>query len=292
MDLDKLKKAAWDKTMSFKIFKEQPDDKDLHEDPAEETREFNAFTEKMNVVMDGASPDDDTSLGSTKRFNLRDMLSELKKKSQDFLYDENDDADNAEQADSMDTDDDAFSTVSGEQAKKPEKQPISSQAEREKPVFMTPEANSEPIVEELKKCIDDIKAGIGRIEAADAALIAKDSGADDQSQKLDDISRRLSTIKNMLEKQSDSSTKSVVNINAKLNAQDERLTDITSSLGSVSKLNDSVFDLKNTQMNTRNSIDELETSFRYLKKKMTVGITLISILSAVLIVLEVLNLLS
>ena len=90
----------------------------------------------------------------------------------------------------------------------------------------------------------------------------------------------------------DSTTKSIVNINAKLNAQDDRITDIVTSLGSVSKLNDSVFDLKNTQMNTRNSIDTLSASFSRLKRRMTAGVTVISILSAVLIVLEVLNLLS
>ena len=289
MDLDKLKKAAWDKTMSFKIFKEQPDNENAQTGSDTNPQGYNDFTENMEVVMDNTSPED-PSLGSTRRFNLRDMLSEIKKKGQEFLSEADDDGNKGdpaaeEPAGKMDEPAaETAETAHDQQPSQPEQSTHDSEASETAP---------SPVIAELKKCIDDINSGIKNLEDAGTALLRssnEDTGV--QSEKLDDISRRLSTIKNMLEKQSDAATKSVVNINAKLNAQDERLTDISSSLGSVSKLNDSVFDLKNTQMNTRNSIDELENSFRRLKKKMTAGVTLISILSAVLIVLEVLNLLS
>ncbi|MGN0163511.1 MAG: hypothetical protein ACI4EA_08050 [Candidatus Ornithomonoglobus sp.] len=84
----------------------------------------------------------------------------------------------------------------------------------------------------------------------------------------------------------------VENISGKVNRTSEKLTDLNNSLASVSKLNDSIFDLKNSQMNTKNSLGELQSAFFKLKKKMTAGITIISILAAVIAVLEVLNLLS
>lgn len=290
MDLDKLKKAAWDKTMSFKIFKEQPDNDNAQTVSDENMQGYNDFTENMEVVMDNTPPED-PSLGSTRRFNLRDMLSEIKKKGQEFLS-EADDEDSCEDVPAAEESAVEMNKPAAETAETAHDQQT-SQPEQSAYVSEASETALPAVIDELKKCIDDINSGIKNLDDAGTALLRssnEDTGV--QSEKLDDISRRLSTIKNMLEKQSDAATKSVVNINAKLNAQDERLTDISSSLGSVSKLNDSVFDLKNTQMNTRNSIDELENSFRRLKKKMTAGVTLISILSAVLIVLEVLNLLS
>ncbi|MGN0181135.1 MAG: hypothetical protein ACI4DP_01785 [Candidatus Ornithomonoglobus sp.] len=84
----------------------------------------------------------------------------------------------------------------------------------------------------------------------------------------------------------------VENISGKVNRTSEKLTDLNNSLASVSKLNDSIFDLKNSQMNTKNSLGELQSAFFKLKKKMTAGVTIISILTAVIAVLEVLNLLS
>ncbi|MGN1115425.1 MAG: hypothetical protein ACI4TH_02515 [Candidatus Ornithomonoglobus sp.] len=84
----------------------------------------------------------------------------------------------------------------------------------------------------------------------------------------------------------------VENISGKVNRTGERLTDLNNSLAGVSKLNDSIFDLKNSQMNTKNSLGELQSAFFKLKKKMTASVTIISILAAVIAVLEVLNLLS
>jgi chromosome segregation ATPase len=81
-------------------------------------------------------------------------------------------------------------------------------------------------------------------------------------------------------------------VNGKLNTIDEKLNDMSNSLASVYKLNDSIFDLKNSQMNTKNSLSDLQSEFYRLKRKMSFGVMLISILSAIIAVLEVLNLLS
>ncbi len=72
----------------------------------------------------------------------------------------------------------------------------------------------------------------------------------------------------------------------------EDITEIKQTVSWVSKLNDSVFDLKNTQLNTKNALSDMETSVSKLKKKCVLGVTVLSILSAVVIVLEIVLMLS
>lgn len=70
------------------------------------------------------------------------------------------------------------------------------------------------------------------------------------------------------------------------------VTEIKQAVVSVSKLNDSIFELKNAQINTKNSVAELEEGFAKLKRKCVAGVTILSILSAVIIALEVFQLIS
>lgn len=268
MDLDKLKKAALDKTI--KIFRDGSDKEKLDTDSTD--GRFEEFAKKMDVRMDTA-PDGEDDMGATRRFRLREVLGGL-------MHEPEDEEPESADAEQAEADADTSAQAAAPVTETPSPSPDASE-----------KTAAAAVPYELISEISEIKSGIDELRGA-SAKSGSDEALAEQNGRLDDISRRLSTIKNMLEKQSDSTTKSVVNINAKLNAQDDRLTDIITSLGSVSKLNDSVFDLKNAQMNTRNSIDSLETSFSRLKRKMTAGITVLSILSAVLIVLEVLNLLS
>lgn len=82
------------------------------------------------------------------------------------------------------------------------------------------------------------------------------------------------------------------NVTSKVNNLNEKIASLNTSLAGVSKLNDSIFDLKNSQMNTKNTLAELEGAFYGLKKKMKMGVMLISILTTIIAVLEILNLLS
>ena len=84
---------------------------------------------------------------------------------------------------------------------------------------------------------------------------------------------------------SDNLEEAIMDINKKLG-------DISSQISGVNKINDSIFDLKNSQINTKNTLGELDTSFKRLKKKMNAGIIILSIISAIVAVLEVINLLS
>ena len=84
---------------------------------------------------------------------------------------------------------------------------------------------------------------------------------------------------------SDNLEEAIMDINKKLG-------DISSSISGVNKINDSIFDLKNSQINTKNTLGELDTSFKRLKKKMNAGIIILSIISAIVAVVEIINLLS
>lgn len=280
MDLDKLKKAARDKSAAALKRLTDLNEDDNTQDGDNES--FDEFTEKSDVRMDYSEPGSDDEIESTRRFNLRDMLSGLYKKGEELLRDDDGSDDITENNTGIDDKPEADSGS-------PEADTDSSSEEKKE----SENVMSAPVSDEIRAYLEQISSGITALENSDTSKLYESKNSTREiTERLDDISKRLSNIKVILDKQSDSNTKSVVNINAKLNAQDERLSDISASLGSVSKLNDSIFDLKNHQMNTRNSMDTLEKSFSVLRKKTIAGITVISILSAVLIVLEVLNLLS
>lgn len=280
MDLDKLKKAARDKSAAALKRLTDLNEDDNTQDGDNES--FDEFTEKSDVRMDYSEPGSDDEIESTRRFNLRDMLSGLYKKGEELLRDDDGSDDITENNTGIDDKPEADSGS-------PEADTDSSSEEKKE----SENVMSAPVSDEIRAYLEQISSGITALENSDTSKLYESKNSTREiTERLDDISKRLSNIKVILDKQSDSNTKSVVNINAKLNAQDERLSDISASLGSVSKLNDSIFDLKNHQMNTRNSMDALEKSFSVLRKKTIAGITVISILSAVLIVLEVLNLLS
>lgn len=141
-------------------------------------------------------------------------------------------------------------------------------------------------VTELKTSIDKLDEGLSQITT-------------NQSEQIDSLKEQLDSIKceidEMRENSLDVATK-LGNIddgiNLRLGSVDKKLTDVANAVASVSKLNDSIFDLKNAQMNTRNSLTDLETSFKKLKRKMSTSITIISILTAIIAILEVINLLS
>ena len=112
------------------------------------------------------------------------------------------------------------------------------------------------------------------------------------SAKLDDITKRLETLSEKI-----SDTKTENDASAKDMAEDIKsietgIADVRQSVGSVSRLNDSVFDLKNTQLNMKNSVSNMEAAFIRLKKKCVLGITVMSILSVIIIALEILLMLS
>lgn len=162
-----------------------------------------------------------------------------------------------------------------------------------------PDSVSIPIegMDELAKTVDEIDKRTEEITiAADennekmtASLVTLKS---DFETSFENLKQELADIRSLIEKQSDKSNDSQYSIITKLNVAEKKTEKLVNSLSGVSKLNDSIFDLKNSQMNTKNTVGDLEAAFYTLKRKMTTGIILISIISAVIAVLEIINLLS
>lgn len=72
----------------------------------------------------------------------------------------------------------------------------------------------------------------------------------------------------------------------------EAVEEIRKAVSGINKLNDSIFDLKNAQLNAKNAFEETEKGFKSLKKKCIWGIAIVSVLTFISIVLEIIILLS
>ncbi len=140
----------------------------------------------------------------------------------------------------------------------------------------------------VKETISDIISGDDEEKADEGeggfAGIFKSKKDQEVTEVRDDIASLRQSLDTAQQSQRAIET-SLANIERKLN-------DISASLTGVNKINDSIFDLKNSQINTRNSLNELEVSFRKFKKKVASGVVIISVISAVIAILEILNLLS
>lgn len=146
---------------------------------------------------------------------------------------------------------------------------------------------------------DDTDEGELKTESESAAANTVIIDAQAVTEEISVLDSQLDTLKKSVDELSELTNtavkklnKTIDNINGNFNVTEQKLTDISNSLASISKLNDSIFDLKNAQMNTKNSLADLEAAFAKLKKKMTASITIISALTAVIAILEIINLLS
>ncbi len=161
----------------------------------------------------------------------------------------------------------------------------------------TPKTDTKASVEEATKAVEKIDKKIDEISVA----------AGENSEKINvtltelktDVSSALDTFRDELSAMrvnSDGMTSGQQEFSStvleRLNATDKKIDKIAASISSVSKLNDSIFDLKNSQINTKNSLGDLEAAFYQFKKKLNSSLLIISIIAAVIVILEIINLLS
>ncbi|MBQ3427282.1 MAG: hypothetical protein IJH37_09085 [Clostridia bacterium] len=152
-------------------------------------------------------------------------------------------------------------------------------------------------MDEIAKTVDEIDKRTEEITLAADEHNEKLSASIDTLQtgietSIDEIKSELAAIHKLVENADVDTHDSFNSVTAKLNNSEKRAEKLINSLSGVSKLNDSIFDLKNSQMNMRNTLADLEESFYSLKRKMTTGILIISVIAAVIAILEIINLLS
>lgn len=143
------------------------------------------------------------------------------------------------------------------------------------------------------EAIDELTKAVGEIDKRTAEITV---AADENNEKLEsillDLRNEITALRETAVQTNDQNGDYLSSIKSKLGATEKKLESVSNSLSGISKLGDSIFDLKNSQMNTKNSLGELETAFYKLKRKMTSSITIISILAAIIAALEIINLLS
>ena len=212
------------------------------------------------IEKEPAEPVDEEQMGTTQRIDFKNILERFRTKVEDIVP--------------------AHEEQNVSAAAEPEQIPIAAEA-----------------MDELAKTVDEIDKRTEEITiAADenneklaASLVTLKSEFD---ASVDDIKAELAAIRRLIESSDTQTTDSFNSVTAKLNNSEKKADKLAASLAGVSKLNDSIFDLKNSQMNMRNTLGDLEESFYSLKRKMTTGVLLISIIAAVIAVLEIINLLS
>lgn len=123
--------------------------------------------------------------------------------------------------------------------------------------------------------VDNVAAGV-------ETVISK---LDTLSSKVNELEVKQIENKNNYDRDINDSRVAMMNLNSEIE-------EIKQSTSAISRVSDSLFELKNFQQNTKKTLTDLEISYINLKKKCIAGITILSILSAVTIVLEIINMLS
>lgn len=243
--------------------------------------EFDDFLDAMaaeNVSGDG------TDTGRTQKFNLQNVLDKVRRKGEDIYQNSKEFISSAmldvkNEAAQTDPDDTSGGDLCTDENKTPDETDISGT------VTLTIDEQlreTRELSEKLNTSIEEFKTvvnnNIQKIEEQIISLSYKEQDIED--------------LKNELKKHINSNANSTATINGKMSAIESKLNEISNSLSGISKLNDSIFDLKNAQMNSKNSLEELSKGFIILKKKCVAGVTVLSIITVLILIMEVINLLS
>ena len=294
MNLDNLRKTAIEKSaQALRKFIDSAEEKidpesDGADDESVSDSEFDDFLDTMEKENSQTEEIPDET-DKTQKFNIQDMLSKMRRKGEDIYQSSREFISNAvsEQPGSVeDTQEDNETEIESADEQSQDNTFICT-AETINIEHALADADeylkeAKQMSEELKTSVEEFRSlmndNIGRIEEKLIAMSYREQDID--------------SLKEALEKHINSNASSTATINGKMSAIESKLGEISNSLSGISKLNDSIFDLKNAQMNSKNSIEELATSFSFLRKKSIAGVTVLSIVAILILIMEVINLLS
>lgn len=179
--------------------------------------------------------------------------------------------------------------------------------EKSEEVSGNDEARFEKPDEEVGADIDEVKAVIAdtmndsmqKIDGLDERLGDVSEDFVNANKKLEKLCEAVTAIQKHIEELENQSSSTSDNMNKQISELKQELSElkpiteqIRDAVNGVSKLSDSVFDMKNSQQNTKTALTDVQTAFARLKKKVTVGIVILSIIGFITIALEVVNLLA
>lgn len=226
----------------------------LRPDDEDDMIELKANSKAYDDIDDFTADED--IMGSTQRFDMKDALKRFRKNTDEL---ENN-----------------ISDFIKEDAKTDDENAVNEFIEN----------NFTDLKKDIADSISDIDTDISKLSARYSSEMIK------LEKDVSTLDENVNRIVAMVEKTDSSLVSLSNNLETAIMDINKRLSDISSSISGVNKINDSIFDLKNSQINTKNILSDLETAFRRLKKKMTAGVTILAVISAIVVVLEVLNLLS
>lgn len=252
MNFDKIKKVAKD---AIRTVSSKVEEKLLRTEDEDDMIELKSTPDMYDEIDDFSEESD--YMGETRRFDMKDALNRFKKHKDEL--------------------EETLSDLMGSS---------DSKSDKETDVNEFIESNFTDLKKDISESISDIDSDISDLSANYSREMTK-INAD-----IKVLNESIRTTAEITEKNNSSITALSDNLEAAIMDINKKLNDISSSISGVNKINDSIFDLKNSQINTKNVLGDLETSFKRLKKKMNAGVTILSIISAIVVVLEVINLLS
>ena len=146
--------------------------------------------------------------------------------------------------------------------------------------------------EATREKLSEVSDKLSEVSSIGSDISKISSEVESAISKLDTVSSKLSEIEVKQIENRNNYDRSVNDMRVSMNCLINDISEMSQNTSGIAKLSDAVFDLKNTQQNTKKAIADVEERIIALRKKVTAGVTIISILSVIMIVLEILNLLS
>ena len=240
--------------------------------------EYNEFLKSVNGKMNTGTHVGESDLGETKTINLQGVIEKFRKRAGDIK--------------------DASKKLTAEAAEKIEelKNSVKEETEHPKNEEITAETKQTDACEDVTLDLDDIKREIGdAVQKSMSGFSLSDSDMKSIRELLDGNEAKINALaENVrdIEAICRDAAAGVETMRVKTEGMSGGIEEIRQAISGISKLNDSVFDLKNAQLNVKNSLENLEHGFKGLKKKFILGITILSILTFISIIMSVLLLLS
>lgn len=309
MNLENLKKAAIEKSAqaikkvmenaSFsetetKLREDEADfSMDLNTDAEQDTASDEEFDDFLDAIAEENNSEDDTDTGKTQKFNLQNVLNKVRQKSENIYNNSKDFISNAiSDTKSGNADNSAATELCNDKATSDAGKKNGSESAAVSNDVPVPDSMMNLIDEQIRETKELSNTLNSSIEDFKAAVDENIKTIENHLLALSYKDNEVEALKEDLKKHINSNASSTAAINGKMSAIESKLTEISNSLSSISKLNDSIFDLKNSQMNSKNSLEELSTAFIILKKKCITGVVILSIVSVLILIMEVINLLS
>ena len=152
----------------------------------------------------------------------------------------------------------------------------------------------EKVKNTVKNSVEKIDNKLDNIRESVVSVSEMSDRFDDVESKIQNVSEDIDGLKSKIKDISEKLNIIDVQDNERMKEHKDNYSEIKNSVDEIAK---SVSEVKQafnsiSKLNTKNTISELELSFVKLKKKCVLGVTVLSILSAIVIVLEVVLMLS